>query len=97
MNIYDIIWKEQFVEKLAVKHSVTTLEVEEVLFSDPFVRKAKKGNFPDEDLYTAYGQTSAGRYLIVFFVYKPHQEAALPISCRDMEPPERRYYAKAKK
>lgn len=96
MNIYDIIWKEQFVEKLADKHDVSTNEVEEVLFGRPFVRKAKKGNFPGEDLYTAYGQTADGRYLIVIFVYKRNQKAALPISSRDMEQLERRYYEKEK-
>ena len=44
-----------------------------------------------EDLYAAYGQTAAGRYLIVFFIHK-HPTAALPISARDMSQAERRYY-----
>jgi hypothetical protein len=29
-NIEGIVWLERFVEKLAVKHQVTTIEVEEV-------------------------------------------------------------------
>jgi uncharacterized DUF497 family protein len=44
-----------------------------------------------EDLYAAYGQTSGGRHLIVFFIRK-EQTAALPISARDMTDSERRYY-----
>ena len=44
-----------------------------------------------EDLYVAYGQTAAGRYLVVFFILK-YQTAALPISAREMTQAERRYY-----
>jgi uncharacterized DUF497 family protein len=63
------------VEKLAVKHRVNTDEVEQVLFSSPHVRQAQKGQVKGEDIYVAYGQTDAGRYLVVFFVRK-HQTAA---------------------
>lgn len=91
MQLYEVIWKDQFVEKLAVKHNVTTNEFEEVLFSRPHVRKAQKGRIKGEDLYVAYGQTNAGRYLIIFFVRKT-QASALPISARDMTQSERRYY-----
>ncbi len=91
MQLYEVIWKEQFVEKLAIKHGVTTNEVEEILFSRPHVRKAQKGRIKGEDLYVAYGQTNAGRYLIVFFIRK-NKTSALPISARDMTQSERRYY-----
>lgn len=91
MQLYEVIWKEQFVEKLAVKHGVTTDEVEQILFSRPYVRKAEKGQVKGEDLYAAYGQTDVGRYLIIFFVRK-NQTSALPISARDMTESERRYY-----
>jgi len=47
------------------------------------------------NFYTAYGQTNAGRYLIVFFVLK-NRTAALPISARDMTQSERKYYDKQK-
>ena len=92
MKLYEIIWKEQFVEKLTIKHGVITDEVEQVLFSIPFIRKAKKGQVKGEDVYAAYGQTDVGRYLIVFFIYKSQISAALPISARDMTESERRYY-----
>ena len=91
MKLYEVIWKERFVEKIADKHAVTTEEVEEVLFSNPHVRKAEKGRVKGEDLYIAYGQTEAGRYLIVFFIRK-RRAAALPISARDMTRREQRYY-----
>ena len=91
MKLYEVIWKERFVEKIADKHAVTIEEVEEVLFSSPHVRKAQKGRVKGEDLYAAYGQTDAGRYLIIFFIRKP-RASALPISARDMTRPEQRYY-----
>jgi uncharacterized DUF497 family protein len=92
MHLYEIIWKDRFVEKLAVKHSVTTDEVEQILFFQPYVHKAQKGRVRGEDVYVAYGQTDAGRYLVVFFIYKQKTSAALPISARDMTESERRYY-----
>jgi hypothetical protein len=91
MRLYEVIWKEVFVDKLAWKHRVMPDEVEQVLFSKPFVRRAEKGRVQGEDVYVAYGQTAAGRYLVVFFILKD-QTAALPISARDMTPAERRYY-----
>ena len=91
MQLYDVIWKDQFVEKLADKHGVMTDEVEEVLFASPHVRLAEKGRVKGENLYVAYGQTEAGRYLVVFFIRK-RRAAALPISAREMTLAERRYY-----
>ena len=53
----------------------------------------EKGDIPGEDVYSALGQTEAGRFLIVFFVYKKTKEA-LVISARDMDSKERRLYEK---
>ena len=92
MRLYEVIWKEVFVDKLEHKHRVMPDEVEQVLFSKPFIRRAEKGRVQGEDVYVAYGQTTAGRYLVVFFILK-YQMAALPISARDMTQAERRYYA----
>ena len=66
-----------------------------MLFSEPHVRFAEKGRVKGENLYVAYGQTAAGRYLLVFFIHK-RQTAALPISARDMTRAERRYYHEQK-
>lgn len=91
MRLYDVIWKIRFIEKIAAKHDVTTDEVEEILFGKSHFRRAQKGHIKGEDVYAAYGQTAGGRYLIVFFIRK-EQTAALPISARDMNDSERRYY-----
>ena len=91
MVIRKIIWKDQFVEKLARKHSVTVIEAEEILSAKPHIRKVSKGRVKDEHVYAAFGQTDAGRYLIVFYVRKV-SGAILPISARDMDGAERKYY-----
>ena len=53
MRLYDVIWKNAVVEKIDAKHDVTTDEVEEVLFTNPHIRFAKKGHVRNEDLYIA--------------------------------------------
>ncbi len=91
MELYEVLWKSRYVEKLAVKHNVATDEVEEVLFGRPLMRLWEKGKVQGENLYVAYGQTGAGRYLVIFFIYKANH-TALPISARGMTDSERRYY-----
>lgn len=66
-------------------------EVDQVLFSKAYFRKVQKGHMAGEDVYAALGQTEAGRYLVIFFVYKATSEALI-ISCRDMDEKERRQY-----
>ena len=46
--------------------------------------KVQKGHVPGEDLYAACGQTNSGRYLIIFFIYKPSHKTLI-ISARDMD------------
>lgn len=93
MHVVDIIWLSQILDKLAWKHRVFPEEVEEVLFGRPVYRRVQKGHVPGEDLYAALGQTDAGRYLIVFFIYKATREALI-LSARDMDDKERRQYAR---
>ena len=95
MIIKEIIWKEQFVEKLEVKHGVSIEEVEEVIYSKPFIRKVAKGKTKGENVYAAFGQTVGGRYLVIFYIRKL-KGAILPISARDMDDSERKYYGKQK-
>jgi uncharacterized DUF497 family protein len=94
MRIEDIIWLEQIVEKLWRKHSVETDEVSEVLANRPRVRFVEKGHRPGEDVYVAMGQTNAGRYLSVFFVYKSPRQA-LVLSARDMSSSERKKHERS--
>lgn len=93
MKITGIIWLRTVINKLAGKHQIDPVEVEEVLRNRPRFRRIDRGEVAGEDLYSAIGQTDAGRYLIVFFIYKPSCEA-LVISARDMSPKERKRYGK---
>jgi uncharacterized DUF497 family protein len=93
MRLTGIIWLRDVVDKLLGKHNVTTDEVEDVFSHSPRWRFIETGDVEGEDLYTALGQTAAGRYLIVYFVHKRTGEA-LVISARDMTPNERKSYAK---
>ena len=70
MQIDDFIWLPDIVDKLAVKHNVSQDEAEDVFFNRPRYRFVESGHRPGEDIYSAAGQTDAGRYLIVFFVHK---------------------------
>ncbi len=91
MYIDDFIWLPDIVEKLALKHNVTQDEVEDVFFNRPRYRFVEKGYRSGEDVYSASGQTDAGRYLIVFFILKS-DNIALILSARDMDRKERRRY-----
>ncbi len=94
MRIDDLIWRDEIVEKLAVKHRITPSEIEQVFLSEPYFRFISKGRHTrDEDVYAGYGRTDAGRYLTVFFIHKPGG-LALIISARDMDEKERRRYGK---
>ena len=96
MKIVGFIWLEKVVEKIEAKHHVYPEEVEEVLVNKinrPKIMKMKKGRFRGEDVYRTLGQTEAGRYLTVFFIYKLSNEALI-LSARDMDKKERRNYAR---
>ena len=80
----------RFRDKIMFRHQVAPSEVEEVVFGKPFIVKIARGKVRNEHVYEAYGQTQAGRYLVVFFINKGN--AALPISARDMTDAERKYY-----
>ncbi|MFH1635338.1 MAG: BrnT family toxin, partial [Chloroflexota bacterium] len=55
----------------------------------------EKGHVRGEDMYTVLGQSEAGRYLIVFFIFNPANRALI-ISARNMNRSERRYYERRK-
>jgi len=72
-------------EHLWNKHRVTTEEAEEVCFSRPLVIRGRDGS------YAVYGQTDAGRYLIVFLYPRGRGVFSLA-TAREMETRERRRY-----
>jgi uncharacterized DUF497 family protein len=93
VKIIGFIWLENVVEKLQVKHNVFPEQVEEIFVARPKIKKMNKGHFQGEDVYRALGQTEAGRYLVVFFIYKLTHEVLI-LSARDMDKKERRNYAR---
>ena len=94
MQIDNIVCSEQIESKIESKHSVSLREVRQIFFSEPRIRFAEKGHTAGEDLYAAFGQTLGGRYLSVFFIYKPARKTAAIISARDMSDKERRAYGR---
>lgn len=93
MKLEGIIWLRDVVDKLLLKHHVDTEEVEQMLSGKSRFRFVEKGKQEDEDVYAALGQTDAGRYLAVLFIYKKTKEALI-LSARDMAKKERRQYDK---
>ncbi len=93
MNIDDFIWLPTIVDKLESKHGVLPGEAEEVFFNRPRFRFVETGIRAEEDVYSASGRTTGGRYLIVFFIRKENN-TALIISARDMDRKERKHYGR---
>lgn len=84
MSQYRFWWDENNIEHIA-NHGVEPYEAEEVIDDDPFITKSGK------DRYVAYGQTNAGRYLLVVFARKPKQRLRV-ITARDMTDAEKRRF-----
>ncbi len=85
MQIDELLWLDEVVDKLARKHDISPDEVRQVFETGPYFRYISKGRrSKDENVYAAYGQTEEGRYLSVFFIRKIGG-AALIISARDMD------------
>lgn len=97
LTIHGIIWIDEIVDKIAYKHNVSIEEVEEVLHFTPQIRFLEKGKRKNEDVYVVLGQSEAGRYLAVMFIYKPKNKEVLILSARDMAQKERSLYGKKKK
>lgn len=94
MRIEFITCPDEIIEKLARKHNVTEQEARQVLLGNPRIRFAENGYTEGEDVYAAFGQTFGGRYLSVFFVFKPDNKTAIIISARDMSQKERKSYGR---
>jgi uncharacterized DUF497 family protein len=94
MQIDYIVCPETIEEKLSKKHHVTMREVRQALLNNPRIRFAEKGYIEGEDIYAAFSQTFGGRYLSVFFIFKPNDNIAVIISTRDMSQKERKAYAR---
>ena len=63
LNLGDIIWRMQFVEKLHSEHAVATDEVESLLFGRPHLLRIRRGRVKGEDVYEEFGlEEEAGRF-----------------------------------
>ena len=94
MRIDYIVCPDSIADKIASKHHMTVREARQVLLSKPRIRFAEKRHIENNDVYAAFGQTFSGRYVVVFFVYKPDTTTAIIISARDMSTKERRAYGR---
>jgi uncharacterized DUF497 family protein len=72
------------------RHEIIPEEVEEVFEEDLIVRRGRKG------YRLAYGQTCAGRYLLVVFVLKPGNILRV-VTARDLDEMEKRYYRRERR
>jgi len=92
VNIKSFIWQPEVIDKIESKHGVTIEEVEEIFKAGAIYRRGPRGKKrKGEDVYKAYGQTEAGRYLFVAFIYKLDHRGLI-LSARDMEDDERDLY-----
>ena len=94
MRIEFVVCPTNIEQKLQSKHRVTCREAEQTLSNTPRIRFAEKGHTLGNDVYAAFGRTSEGRYLSVFFIYKPDSRTAVIISARDMSKKERKAYGR---
>lgn len=96
MKIDFILCPQHIEDKIEAKHGVTCREARQALLNQPRIRFAEKGHVKGENVYAAVGQTYGGRYLAVFFVYKPVDKTAIIISAREMSNKERKGYGRKK-
>lgn len=96
MKVQDIIWLVEVEEKVISKHGIWPDEVEQVLRAQPHVRFMERGHRRGEDLYAAFGQTEAGRYLAIYFILKSSRDALI-VTARDMTDKEKRSYGRRKR
>lgn len=79
---------DHILDKIESKHSVQFEEAEQVCLSDKHhVRKGREG------LYKIFGQTFAGRYLLVVLVYKGDGHWKI-VTAREMIDEERKLFKK---
>jgi uncharacterized DUF497 family protein len=84
VRIYELIIEPGREEHIAC-HQVSVSEVEEVIFGEPFIRKARSGRCH------VIGQTEAGRYLAVFIAPREYGVYGL-VTARDADYAERKAY-----
>lgn len=74
VRIDTVICPASIEAKLDSKHHVQVIETRQILLNQPRIRFAEKGHVVGEDVYGAFGQTFAGRYLVVFLCTNPKRK-----------------------
>jgi uncharacterized protein len=87
-------WDHGNIAKNWTKHSVTDWEIEEVFLNQPLALASDPAHSEHEARYVALGQTNRGRWLFVGFTLRGHM--VRPITARDMNVRERRFYETSK-
>lgn len=93
MKIRKIRWTRDRVDHIA-KHRIMPHEVEEAAFDDPFSIVKKVGisiRNRNEYIYRLLGKSEAGKYIAFFFIPK-NNGIAYPVTAREMDQSERRFY-----
>ena len=85
IRISSFQWDKNNLYHLLHRHEVTRKEAEEVFIGDPYFRRGR------DKTHYIYGQTDAGRYLFVVYLYLGNGKARI-VSARDMTKKEKNLY-----
>ena len=88
-------WAEKQIQHIA-RHGITPEEVEEVLYLDKysFIQKREKSKkYQGSNLYAVFGSTQEGRLLTIMLL-NTSSGYYVPVTARDMDGTERKYYQK---
>ncbi len=89
MSQYHFWWARKNIEHI-VDYVVEPYEAKEAIGDEPFIAKA------GQDKYVAYGQSDAGRYLLVVFAPKSERRLRV-ITARDMTAAEKKRYRRRRR
>jgi len=86
-------WNEGNIDKNLLKHQVQNWECEQIFFNEPLIVLDDPKHSLSEKRLAAFGQTDAGRLLIIIFTKR--EKLLRVISARDMNRKEKKFYEKS--
>lgn len=89
MDIEKLLWDRKIQDKIAKKHHLSRREIEEVFEGGYHIRRFGR-------LYYVYGQSAAGRYILVIFLPLGRGRVQV-ITARDMTQKEYRLYQRERR
>ncbi len=90
MNGYELDWDDDRIDHIA-EHNIDISEVLELYYAPHLRGRAERNKFE------LYGQTAAGRYLLVVVGRRRWSNSDWLVTARDMTPAERRYYQRRRR